>query len=348
MLLAKQWKKIVFYFILFAALGLFLLEILVYPGVTQNRLGVNYLGISFGLLLVLPLLRFVFRLTLPTRHYTYLLVSIPLFTIVSTSLVGLDRFWFMNASYTYLGMPPVPFFGLSVFLSLLVLLVPAPQVLRRYRKWVLFGIPFVGLLHLLALKWHNYFLYVEIIREDSVIEYITFGFYLMTAVTGIFLLKKLPQLTLKPVIRRLWQLLFMMLVIGSVFIALEEISWGQRLIGIETPEAWREINLQDETTIHNVDIVFAYVYHAYFLLGFYGLTSWMLRFTKLKMWLVPFLSRWYLASYFLWIVVYVWWRFTSHGNRYNYFEEVAEMFLAMGIWLLFYHTYLDFKRLAKG
>ncbi|WP_371227776.1 hypothetical protein [Roseovarius sp. 2305UL8-3] len=33
----------------------------------------------------------------------------------------------------------------------------------------------------------------------------------------------------------------------------EEISWGQRIFGWETPEAMKEINRQDETTLHNLE-----------------------------------------------------------------------------------------------
>lgn len=32
----------------------------------------------------------------------------------------------------------------------------------------------------------------------------------------------------------------------------EEISWGQRILGFETPDALREVNRQDEFTLHNV------------------------------------------------------------------------------------------------
>jgi hypothetical protein len=35
-------------------------------------------------------------------------------------------------------------------------------------------------------------------------------------------------------------------------VALEEISWGQRFIGWETPDFLRELNLQGETNIHNI------------------------------------------------------------------------------------------------
>ena len=35
----------------------------------------------------------------------------------------------------------------------------------------------------------------------------------------------------------------------------EEISWGQRIIGFETPQGWAGLNYQQETTLHNLDWV---------------------------------------------------------------------------------------------
>jgi hypothetical protein len=32
----------------------------------------------------------------------------------------------------------------------------------------------------------------------------------------------------------------------------EEVSWGQRFLGIETPEAWKQANRQGETNLHNL------------------------------------------------------------------------------------------------
>jgi hypothetical protein len=49
------------------------------------------------------------------------------------------------------------------------------------------------------------------------------------------------------------------LVFGAVacFVVMgEEVSWGQRIIGFDTPEAWAEKNYQQETTLHNLDWVY--------------------------------------------------------------------------------------------
>ncbi|MBT8046371.1 MAG: hypothetical protein KJN67_04320, partial [Pontiella sp.] len=39
---------------------------------------------------------------------------------------------------------------------------------------------------------------------------------------------------------------------GLLFVAMEELAWGQWLFGFETPEACKVINRQGETTLHNL------------------------------------------------------------------------------------------------
>ncbi|HEV2062010.1 MAG TPA: hypothetical protein VGR12_04085 [Solirubrobacteraceae bacterium] len=48
---------------------------------------------------------------------------------------------------------------------------------------------------------------------------------------------------------------FAALAAGLFFAAGEEISWGQRLLGIETPESLRAANGQDEINVHNLAVV---------------------------------------------------------------------------------------------
>ena len=50
---------------------------------------------------------------------------------------------------------------------------------------------------------------------------------------------------------------FLLLGILFLVIFLEEISWGQRIFNITTPESIREINMQGELNIHNLEIFHA-------------------------------------------------------------------------------------------
>ena len=50
------------------------------------------------------------------------------------------------------------------------------------------------------------------------------------------------------------QLVYLGLAFVFFFGAGEEISWGQRIFNIKTPEAMEKINAQDEITVHNMEI----------------------------------------------------------------------------------------------
>ncbi len=43
--------------------------------------------------------------------------------------------------------------------------------------------------------------------------------------------------------------------LAFLFVAIEEISWGQRVLGIDSPEFVRDLNVQGETTLHNLKSV---------------------------------------------------------------------------------------------
>lgn len=50
-----------------------------------------------------------------------------------------------------------------------------------------------------------------------------------------------------------WQaVIFGAVALAMVLVAGEEISWGQRIFGFETPDDLLEINVQGETTLHNI------------------------------------------------------------------------------------------------
>ena len=60
--------------------------------------------------------------------------------------------------------------------------------------------------------------------------------------------------------------LFIM-ILGSAYFALEEISYGQHIFSWGTSETWKELNDQDETNLHNVHAIFDQVPRALLSLG---------------------------------------------------------------------------------
>lgn len=72
---------------------------------------------------------------------------------------------------------------------------------------------------------------------------------------------------------------YLVLAVGLFLAAMEEISWGQRLIGWGTPAALEEINFQGETTIHNVNFADNVIFEALFWGSVFGLAGGVWRFT---------------------------------------------------------------------
>ena len=84
---------------------------------------------------------------------------------------------------------------------------------------------------------------LAISREDGVIEWATTLLYLIATVVFLVAARRFG-------FRNVWLL---GLGLMCFFVAGEEISWGQRVIGVDTPEAIGSRNVQDELNLHNIE-----------------------------------------------------------------------------------------------
>jgi hypothetical protein len=108
-------------------------------------------------------------------------------------------------------------------------------------------VPVVGLGVLLVLRLTGSELIHVVADEDGLLEWAQFAFAVGIALLS-FLIARLRRRSGHP-----WQaVLFIVIGLGFIFVAGEEISWGQRLLGFETPEDLRNVNVQGETTLHNI------------------------------------------------------------------------------------------------
>jgi hypothetical protein len=111
---------------------------------------------------------------------------------------------------------------------------------------------------LLVAGWSIFFLdaatVTELTREDGPVEYLGMMCWFGAAVVCFLAYFKSERGVRIAgwATRRNW--FFILLGILFVFAGGEEISWGQRIFGFDTPEAWRELNLQSEFNVHNLPI----------------------------------------------------------------------------------------------
>lgn len=95
---------------------------------------------------------------------------------------------------------------------------------------------------------------------------------------------------------------------GTFFVGMEEISWGQKLIGFESTEFFRNYNSQEEITLHNLIWVNEYLDKGLMFVALIAGMSWLTYslISKAKhnyrvKFIVP---RWFFASFFLIVSIF--------------------------------------------
>lgn len=134
---------------------------------------------------------------------------------------------------------------------------------ERQVWWAIAVFPLFAVMLIAMLKLASPWWYMVLNREDGVVEWMTAAVYLVAAGFAASLV-----LSFRRRKENMYALLCAGLGIGMVFIAMEEISWGQRLFGIATPDFVESINMQGEVTLHNVRGF--PVHEAYIAVGLYG------------------------------------------------------------------------------
>ena len=92
------------------------------------------------------------------------------------------------------------------------------------------------------------------VMEDGILESLTAVGFLITSICFVIAYFRTKQEEFRASNPLLKRLSYLALALIFFMGAGEEISWGQRILGVETPEAWREVNVQEETNLHNLEI----------------------------------------------------------------------------------------------
>ena len=86
------------------------------------------------------------------------------------------------------------------------------------------------------------------IREDGLVEWLTFAVLLIMSAFSFIISHAFSRSEPESGAKRVWLFLGFLFLFG----AMEEISWGQRVLGIESPEWFIKHNKQGETNLHNL------------------------------------------------------------------------------------------------
>lgn len=109
--------------------------------------------------------------------------------------------------------------------------------------------------------------------EDALLEWLQFAAYAAGCAFALLIGR-----TLLRVRRHGAAVLYFLFALGCFFVGGEEIAWGQRLFGLETPEGLEAINRQREITAHNISTAQTVFNLLMLTVGFYGsVGAWVIR-----------------------------------------------------------------------
>jgi hypothetical protein len=180
------------------------------------------------------------------------------------------------------------------------------------------------------LVFTNLSLFEKYTGEDLLVEWFTVIALLLASFTCFARAFNLRE-------HRTWVFLFTSILLGLVlfFAAGEEVSWGQRIFGIESPEYFKEKNLQGETNFHNLVLggikinlwVFSFlltgVLAIYLLLIpiLYSKKKWMQSFVR--NWGIPLPKLYQVIGFLLLFIT----EFIPHGKRAELLEAGTALIL---------------------
>lgn len=130
--------------------------------------------------------------------------------------------------------------------------------LKKFNLLAFLTANFLGLYLFMNFAYYLGFVFIDrkksfLYKEDGFFENMTALFFALAALVMLLSIIKMVKTTkFKSTIAKQLTVVFCLAGILFFLIGMEEISWGQRIFGWETPEYYSQINYQHETNVHNL------------------------------------------------------------------------------------------------
>lgn len=306
-----------------------------------DRIGIDPVVFWVTSLAVILTLRLWRKVSIPKIFfYSYIYIILPVSTVLAVVFTYIELSHYYNFLYSnyFIYFERVTLWAITSW-TLALVLIPEKIWEKQWHN-ILFGLP-VGFLAAMALIWTwPQDIFLKLVKEDNLIENAQVLVLVAGAVAAFLLAKRFLSKR-----QAVMAGLFLIAAVGLFFIAGDEMAWGQRLFGFSTPEQLNEQNLQQETTVHNLDGFHQLVGYGYILIGLYGAFAWILKelfFGKKKTWVDIFIPGSYLFFFFYLCLVYN--AYSLGGvNQFGEWSEVAELMLYSGVTLFLIIQFLEIK-----
>jgi hypothetical protein len=212
---------------------------------------------------------------------------------------------------------------------------------------VVFFFPLIALFGFTLLKLQFNRIYGRAIQEDNILEYLQSVFYFVAAVFAALVVRRFFVTK-----RHFLGLLYSILCLAFLFVCLEEVSWGQRLLDFEGTAYIREHNIQNEFSLHNLSLVQPIIKYMYILVSGLGAFAWLVvpkrtqaKYKSTAGFVIPdrilffyFFPAFVIYVYLTWLMVSAKLYWIDFRSTFDYFvtwrdQEPAELLLSLGFLL---------------
>lgn len=255
-----------------------------------------------------------------------------LFALLPVTVIAsfYDSLVYDNAFFAFTRFHQSALWELTLFFSALYFITKNNAWWRVHWKKFLLFLPIYSWFLFFLASFLPFDFLAHLAGEDNVIEYLQFFLLasgVMAASIGVYRAGMSKNLKLG---------LFLFLVaITFIFLAGEEISWGQRIFDLQPTEALRERNRQGEYTLHNLEEIHDQVIYLYIVVSLSGTIGVALtKISREKNPFTKFLPQPYLIGFFIFPLCF--YLLQLGGGIFHIWAEVMELFLhtALTLWIL--------------
>lgn len=235
--------------------------------------------------------------------------------------------------------------GLITVLSLVSLLTN--QTNAWYKKnytQAIFYLPIILLSLFMTFRLWPFDFFLALVREDGLIEWLQFIVLVVSAIISLLIFNLFHKTKLKIAY------FFLFIAVIFLFLAGDEISWGQRIFHIQGYSYIIQNNTQSEITFHNQSSLAPFTWYGYILVSFLGGAAWFILILlpkKLANLLSVFTPMWYCFLFFLLPLVYYLIAPPFKNHTIGEWSEIFELILYMGFFFWLLSSFLKYKHLLK-
>lgn len=255
-------------------------------------------------------------------------VILPLTLVLGIALTIWDYFSTPNYVFSLTRLQYTQLFYIGMFSTIVWLLSHTDAwFAKQYSRIIFFG----STAYLAAAVVVSLFprdVFAKFSKEDHLVENLQFIILVLGALWSFQVAKRFYKLGSK-----INAALFLLATMTFIFIAGDEISWGQRVLHIATPRPYAEINDQQEITLHNLSFFSQYVSLSYMLIGLYGAIAWLVQIIIPRLQKVPF--TYYIPAWFCSLFYFSGFLYNYIATYFNFpvglWAESAELMLYSGL-----------------